>query len=143
MTRTKQVEAEDITAITGMSMDAIVDKIEEISGQNVFACYQCGMCSAGCPMADEMDLLPNQVLHALQVRDPEAMTANSMWVCASCYTCQVRCPKGVDLAKVMEAMRQIYLRKQLDHVSLNGLTHREIRRLPQIALVASFRKKTG
>ncbi len=143
MTKADQAVEEDITTVTGMSMDAIVEKIEEISGQNVFACYQCGMCSAGCPMAEEMDLLPNQVLHALQVGDPEAMAANSMWVCASCYTCQVRCPKGVDLAKVMEAMRQIYLRKRLDHVSLDGLTHREIRRLPQIALVASFRKKTG
>ncbi|HHE51577.1 MAG TPA: heterodisulfide reductase [Candidatus Acetothermia bacterium] len=126
-----------------MSMDEIVDKVEELSGENIFDCYQCRMCSAGCPMAEEMDLLPNQVLHALQVKDPEVMSANSMWICASCYTCQVRCPKGVDLAKVMEAMRQIYLRKRMDHVSLDGLSHREIRRLPQIAVVASFRKKTG
>ncbi len=142
VTKTKQ-STQDEFDLLEMSMDEIVDKVEELSGENIFDCYQCGMCSAGCPMAEEMDLLPNQVLHALQVKDPEVMSANSMWICASCYTCQVRCPKGVDLAKVMEAMRQIYLRKRMDHVSLDGLSHREIRRLPQIAVVASFRKKTG
>jgi len=51
------------------------EKVEELSGQNVFECYQCGMCSAGCPLAEEMDLLPNQVLHALQMKDEAAMTA--------------------------------------------------------------------
>ena len=143
MTKTKQAAAQEEFALLELSMDEIVEKVEELSGQNVFDCYQCGMCSAGCPLAEEMDLLPNQVLHALQMKDPEVMNANSMWICASCYTCQVRCPKEVDLAKVMEAMRQIYLRKRMDHVSLDGLSRREIRRLPQIAVVASFRKKTG
>jgi len=143
MTKTKQSTAEEELALLELPMDEIVEKIEELSGQNIFDCYQCGMCSAGCPMAEQMDLMPNQILHALQVKDPRAMTANSMWICASCYTCQVRCPKEVDLAKVMEAMRQIYLRKRLDHVSLDGLSHKEIRRLPQIAVVAAFRKKTG
>jgi heterodisulfide reductase subunit C len=125
------------------SMEEVVAKIEELSGQNIFDCYQCGMCSAGCPMTEQMDLLPNQIVHALQIKDPEAMEANSMWICASCLTCQARCPKGVDLAKLMEAMRQIYLRKQLDHVSIDEMKPEEIKRLPQIALVASFRKKTG
>lgn len=142
MTKAKQTAQEEF-ALLELSMDEIVDKVEELSGENVFDCYQCGMCSAGCPLAEEMDLLPNQVLHALQMKDPEVMRANSMWICASCYTCQVRCPKGVDLAKVMEAMRQIYLRKRIDHIPLDDLSHRELRRLPQIAVVASFRKKTG
>jgi len=143
MSKTKRTPAEEELALLELSMDEVVEKIEELSGQNIFDCYQCGMCSAGCPLVEEMDLLPNQVLHALQMKDEAAMTANSMWICASCYTCEVRCPKGVDLAKLMEAMRQIYLRKQLDHVSIDRLSHWEIRRLPQIAIVASFRKKTG
>ena len=143
MTRFNLASRESELAALELSMDEVVEKVEELSGQNVFDCYQCGMCSAGCPLAEEMDLLPNQVLHALQMKDEAAMTANSMWICASCYSWQVRCPKGVDLAKVMEGMRQIYLRKQLDHVSIDRLSHWEIRRLPQIAIVASFRKKTG
>jgi len=124
-------------------IEGLLEKVEELSGQNVFACYQCGMCSAGCPLTDEMDLLPNQVIRGLQLRDWRTMESNAMWICASCFICQVRCPKGVDLARLMEAMRQIYLRQQLDHESIDDMTPEQISKLPQIALVASFRKKTG
>lgn len=119
------------------------EKVEELSGQNVYACYQCGMCSSGCPLAEEMDLLPNQVIRALQFDDWTVMEQNAMWVCASCLACEVRCPKGIDLAALMEAMRQLYLRKTLDHVSIDAMSPQEIASLPQIALVASLRKKTG
>lgn len=124
-------------------MGKLREKVEELSGQNVFACYQCGMCSAGCPLTDEMDLLPNQVIRGLQLEDWTVMESSAMWICASCLACEVRCPKGVDLARVMEAMRQLYLRKTLDHVTIDDLTPVQIAQLPQIALVASFRKKTG
>jgi len=119
------------------------ERVEMLSGENVFACYQCGMCTAGCPFADEMDLLPHQVIRQLQLNNWRALESNAMWICASCLNCQTRCPKGVDLSKLMEALRQIYLRRQLDNVELNQLSVDQIRCLPQIALVASFRKKTG
>jgi len=118
-------------------------RVEELSGENVFACYQCGMCSAGCPLTEEMDRLPSQVIRDLQLDDPELLESNAMWVCASCLACEVRCPKGVDLAKLMEALRQIVLRRALDNVSLDDMKREDIRSLPQIALVASLRKKTG
>jgi len=121
----------------------IQTKIEQLSGERVFKCYQCGMCSAGCPLVSGMDMLPNQVIRLIQLNDPQVLNSNAMWVCASCLACEVRCPKGVDLAKLMEAMRQIYLRQSIDRVALDRLEKEEIRRLPQIALVASFRKKTG
>lgn len=114
-----------------------------MSGENVFACYQCGMCSSGCPYADDMDRLPSQVIRDLQLGDETLLHSNAMWVCASCLACEVRCPKGVDLAKLMEALRQIHLRKEIDRISLDGLSKDQIRQLPQIALVASLRKKSG
>ena len=132
MSKTKAVSAENLRA-----------RVEELSGESVFACYQCGMCSAGCPLTDEMDRLPSQVIRDLQLEDISLLESNAMWVCASCLACEVRCPKGVDLAKLMEALRQLHLRKELDHVSINDMTQEEIRKLPQIALVAGFRKKTG
>lgn len=132
MPRTKAVSAENFRA-----------RVEELSGERVFACYQCGMCSAGCPLADEMDRLPSQVIRDLQLDDITLLDSNAMWVCASCLACEVRCPKGVDLAKLMEALRQLHLRKELDHVSIDEMTKERIGKLPQIALVASFRKKTG
>jgi heterodisulfide reductase subunit C len=132
MPRTKAVPTENLCA-----------RVEELSGENVFACYQCGMCSAGCPLTEEMDRLPSQVIRDLQLDDPTLLESNAMWVCASCLACEVRCPKGVDLAKLMEALRQIVLRRALDNVSLDDMTRDDIRPLPQIALVASLRKKTG
>jgi heterodisulfide reductase subunit C len=132
-----------IAAIAPNYFAGFRERVEMLSGENVFACYQCGMCTAGCTFTDEMDLLPHQVIRQLQLNNWKALESNAKWICASCLNCQTRCPKGVDLSKIMEAMRQIYLRRQLDHIELNQLTVDQIRCLPQIALVASFRKKTG
>lgn len=125
-------------------MQKVIDKVSELSEQNLYSCYQCGKCSGGCPAVSEMDLLPNQVIRLLQLGMPEdASNANTMWICASCFTCTVRCPKGVDIAKIMEALRQISLRKNVDYVEVREISAKEISILPQIALVSNFRKQTA
>jgi heterodisulfide reductase subunit C len=124
--------------------DDFVKKIEEISGQNLLACYQCGKCSAGCPAISEMDILPNQVIRYAQLGlKDELLESKSVWVCASCYTCNVRCPKGIKIAEVMEAVRQILLRKRRDHVEVCRLTDEEKASVPAIALISNFRKFTS
>ena len=118
-----------------------VRKVAEISGQNLLACYQCGKCSAGCPVVSEMDILPSQVIRLAQLgSDEEVLNSRTIWLCASCMTCMARCPKGVDLAKVMEALRLIRLRKNIDHVDISGI---DAGKLPQIAVVSNLRKFTG
>ncbi len=120
----------------------VLRKVAEISGENVFACYQCGKCSAGCPSAGEMELLPNQVLQLLQMGKVDlVLKSNTPWVCAACFTCSVRCPKGVDLARVMEAVRQIVLRTNVDRTDPRKVEGRD--KLPQIALISNFRKHTA
>jgi heterodisulfide reductase subunit C len=124
--------------------DDFVKKIEEISGQNLLACYQCGKCSAGCPAVSEMDILPNQVIRYAQLGlKDELLESKSVWVCASCYTCNVRCPKGIKIAEVMEAVRQVLLRKRRDHVEVCRLTDEEKASVPAIALISNFRKFTS
>ncbi len=121
-----------------------VKKVEELSGQKLLACYQCGKCSAGCPAVSEMDILPNQVIRYAQLGlKDELLSARSVWVCASCYTCNVRCPKGIKIAEVMEAVRQVLLRKRRDHVEVRKLTDKEKGSVPAIALVSNFRKFTS
>lgn len=118
----------------------LLDKVEELSGENVFSCYQCGKCSAGCPFTEEMDLLPNQVIRKVQMGDPSVLDSETPWICASCLSCEVDCPRGNDVPAIMEALREISLRKDIDKIDLNEL---EAKGLPEIALVSNLRKKTS
>lgn len=121
-----------------------IAKVEELSGQNLLACYQCGKCSAGCPAVSQMDILPNQIIRYAQLGlKDELLKSKSIWICASCFTCNARCPKGINIAEVIEALRQILLRKREDHVKVEKLTDSEKANVPPIAIVSNFRKFTS
>lgn len=68
---------------------------------------------------------------------------NTYWKCASCHACTVKCPRGIDIAKVMEALRQEVLRKSEDKIILSEIPKEDIKEMPQIAMVAGFRKLTS
>lgn len=83
--------------------------LEELSrsGLEVTACYQCGRCSAGCPLAAFFDLLPLQVVRLCAYGQEEILLGcHTIWLCASCETCTTRCPNGIDIAGVMDFLRQ-------------------------------------
>ena len=89
---------------------ALADRVLEKTGVDVARCYQCGKCSAGCPLAAEMDFPPSQVMHMLQLRDfPEyselALRSHTIWLCLTCEICFCRCPMELDIPKVMDALR--------------------------------------
>ncbi|HUV54335.1 MAG TPA: 4Fe-4S dicluster domain-containing protein [Candidatus Krumholzibacteriaceae bacterium] len=119
------------------------DRVMELSGENVDLCFQCGACSSGCPMTQEMDYLPSKIIRMVQLGLEEALESRTIWVCTTCFNCEVRCPRGIDVANVMEALRQLVLRKKYDRVSLDELSPEEIRELPQIAIVSNQRKLTA
>ncbi len=69
--------------------------------ENVNLCYQCVKCTSGCPLADEYDLTPNQVLRALQLgEDDRVLNSRTIWLCASCHACVTRCPQQIDLPRI-------------------------------------------
>lgn len=80
-------------------------RIAAASGQNPARCYQCGRCSAGCPVAGEGDLQPHQVLRLVQLDDEQAVRSLQPWLCVGCQTCATRCPQEVDLSAIMDALR--------------------------------------
>jgi len=119
-------------------------KIMEISGQNVYQCMQCGTCTASCPMVDEIDASPRAVMALIQFGQSEALDMmNTAWVCASCHMCMARCMRGIDITRVMEAVRQLRLRTNVDQVEPSNLQPEEVVEMPTIAMVAGMRKFTS
>jgi heterodisulfide reductase subunit C2 len=117
-----------------------VGQIEEISGESLLACNQCGKCSAGCPVSFSMDILPNQVIRLAQLGIEDVLECQTIWTCAACLTCVSRCPKGIDLPRVMEAMRIIYMETQGNRLETNHLSNEMVGEFPQLALIGGFRK---
>ncbi len=124
--------------------DPFIAKVQELSNQNLLACYQCGKCSAGCPAVSQMDILPNQIIRYAQLGfKDELLKSKAIWICASCFTCNARCPKGINIAEVIEALRQILLRKREDHVKVEKLSDSEKGDVPPIAIISNLRKFTS
>lgn len=85
-------------------------KVEERTGQKVRHCYQCKKCSAGCPVAFAMDLVPHEVMKMVQYGQEERLLkCSTIWLCASCETCSTRCPNDIDIAGVMDGLRGMSL----------------------------------
>lgn len=123
---------------------AFINKVESLAGQDLLACYQCGKCSAGCPMAKYMDIPPNQMIRFAQLGlHEELLGSEAIWLCVSCLTCNSRCPKGVRIAEVIEAMRQIRIRSRHDHMAVQIPDEKSRTGLPPIALIGSMRKFTS
>lgn len=119
----------------------LIEKLERVSGEDLKKCYQCGNCSAGCPVSYAMEYGPTQVMRLLQIgMIEEVMRANSMWVCVGCLQCYSRCPKGVSVANVLEGLRQMSLRKGEDREPIKEVPFPFLEKAPQQAIVCGFRK---
>ncbi|HHX87177.1 MAG TPA: 4Fe-4S dicluster domain-containing protein [Firmicutes bacterium] len=120
-------------------------ELEENTGQNPSQCFQCAKCSASCPVVSAMDLLPHQVIRYLQLGLlEELLESRTPWICASCFTCAARCPRDLDLARMMEGVRLAILRRREGSRLSPGdldLCPGQLEKLPSQALVSSFRKQ--
>ncbi len=119
------------------------ERIDELTGQETLRCYQCGTCSSSCQFADEMEFMPNQIMHLIQLGDETIIHSNAPWVCVSCLSCSARCPKELKIAETMEALRFLYQQTKRDFLDISKIPPEEFDEIPQIAWVAAFRKFTG
>ncbi len=97
--------------LTVQSAD-LLKEIEAHSGELVRRCFQCDRCATGCPMVSYMQHTPNELFRLIQLGAREAvLSSNAFWFCVSCYTCSVRCPNDIDIAHVMDTLRELSLRE--------------------------------
>ena len=126
----------------------IAREIHQLTGSNPAACYQCGKCSAGCPMAAETDLRPHDVMRLVVAdRRDRLRAAEALWLCLTCEACTSRCPNSCDPAQVIDALRErmpegaprriaAFHRSFLDQIRLFGRSH-------EVGLVMAYKMRTG
>ena len=115
-----------------------------ISGVNPKKCMKCGKCSGTCPAYDEMEYHPHQFVAMVEKgRVEELMASKSLYKCLSCFACIDRCPRSVQPAKLVEAVRLTAIRKQgANHMTANDVPAMIDEDTPQQLLVSAFRKYT-
>ncbi len=124
--------------------NSLKDWIDITSGVNVRKCMRCGKCSAACPSYDEMEYHPHQFVYMVEKGDIEPLMASeSLYRCLTCFACVERCPRNVEPAKVVEAVRLAAVMKQgNNHLIPDQIPAMLDDDMPQQAIVTAFRKYT-
>jgi heterodisulfide reductase subunit C len=90
------------------SARSIARKVQEISGVDLGVCYQCKKCTSGCPVSSLAQCPPAEIMRRLHLgAGDELLNSDILWMCVSCETCSTRCPMGIDVAAVMDALRKL------------------------------------
>lgn len=123
-------------------MSNLRDEIIRSSGVNPKKCMRCGKCTATCPAFDEMEYHPHQFVYMVETGDIEPLLrSESLYKCLTCFACVDRCPRGVEPAKLVEAVRLSVIRKQgANHLKADDIPALLDEELPQQAIVSALRK---
>ena len=120
----------------------LMNEIQRIAGVNPRKCMRCGKCSGTCPSYDEMEYHPHQFVYMVENGELDAlMKSDSIYKCLSCFACVDRCPRGVEPAKLVEALRLSVIReKDKNHMTPNDIPELIDDEMPQQALMSAMRK---
>lgn len=118
------------------------EQVLRSSGVDVLKCMRCGKCSATCPSYDEMEYHPHEFVYMVEKGEIDKLMASpSIYKCLSCYACVERCPRGVEPAKLVEAVRLLVIRQQSqNHLKADDIPDLLDEDLPQQAIVTALRK---
>lgn len=118
------------------------EQILRESGVNVLKCMRCGKCSGTCPSYEEMEYHPHQFVYMVEKGEiDKLMNSPSIYKCLSCFACVERCPRGVEPAKIVEAVRVLATRRQGEnHLNAEDVPCIVDDDTPGQLLVSAFRK---
>jgi len=133
-------------------MEGFREYIIEVSGIDVSLCYQCRKCFTGCPLGRFMDMGPHVINRMIQYGfKSRVLSSSTIWLCASCGTCAVRCPNGIDIPKLMDILKQLALKeggkiqesgiKTFHHLFLNNI--RKMGRISEFGMVKDLKLHSG
>lgn len=122
--------------------DRLKEQVLRTSGVNPLKCMRCGKCSGTCPSYDEMEYHPHQFVYMVEKGEIEKlMQPKSIYKCLSCFACVERCPRSVEPAKLVEAIRLMVIRQQGgNHLTAEQVPGMLDEDLPQQAVVSAYRK---
>ena len=118
------------------------EQVLRASGVNVLKCMRCGKCTATCPSYGEMEYHPHEFVYMVEKGQIEKlMKSDSIYKCLSCFACIERCPRNVEPAKLIEAVRVAQIRQQgMNHLKPDDIPAKLDENIPQQALVSALRK---
>ena len=132
-------------------MNAFATEVARISGEKPQACYQCGKCSSGCPAMRWFEWSNHGVIRKIQLgAEDDLLNSHAIWMCVACETCGTRCPNNIYISRLMDAMRQMALKKGIKpaepavtafHRSFVGSVER-FGRVHELSMLAAFKMKT-
>lgn len=122
--------------------EKLKEEIIRISSVNPLKCMRCGKCSGTCPSYDEMEYHPHQFVYMVETGDLEPLLkSKSIYQCLTCFACVDRCPRNVEPAKLVEAIRLVAIRqKGKNHLTADDIPTLLDEDMPQQALVSALRK---
>ena len=125
-----------------MNRDYLIEDVKRIARFNRRKCMKCGKCSGACPAYDEMDYHPYQFVDMVETgRIEELMNSRGIYRCLSCFACVERCPRSVEPASLIEAVRDAVVRQQgADHLKAERIPEILDEDIPQQAITSAFRK---
>ena len=125
-----------------MNKELKKEQLLRMSGVNPLKCMRCGKCSGTCPSYDEMEYHPHQFVYMVETGDIETlMKSESVYKCLSCFACVERCPRGVEPAKIIEAVRlEAIRRKGNNHMTADDIPEKINDDIPQQAIMSAMRK---
>ena len=136
---------------SGVAVAAVPPPTGELASI-IHQCYQCCKCSAGCPVASEMDLLPHQMVRLAVLGDvTPIVNSRSIWLCLTCHTCGARCPNGIDVPGLLDPIRHEVLRRNIETRESQVPAFHKIflktiqmfGRVHELTLIGRYKMKTG